>query len=71
MALIQIVEPDKAQGQAKEIYDSMQKNVGVIPAPLQLASASPWMLNMVWQSIQYFSRQDKLPLCRLYLFSGT
>jgi alkylhydroperoxidase family enzyme len=60
MALIQIVEPDKAHGQAKEIYDSMQKNVGVIPAPLQLASASPWMLNMVWQSIQYYSRHPNL-----------
>ncbi|MEJ2164429.1 MAG: hypothetical protein P8X90_02795 [Desulfobacterales bacterium] len=60
MALIQFVEPDKAEGQAKEIYDSMQKYAGVIPAPLQLASASPWMLNMAWQSIQYYSRHSHL-----------
>jgi alkylhydroperoxidase family enzyme len=60
MALIQFVEPAKAQGQAKEIYDTMQKNAGVIPAPLQLASASPWMLNMVWQSIRYYSRHPNL-----------
>ena len=56
MALIQTVEPDKAEDQAKEIYDFMQKNAGVIPAPLQLASASPRMLDMVWQSIQYYSQ---------------
>jgi len=60
MALVQIVEPDKAEGQAKEIYDTMLKNAGVIPAPLQLASASPWMLDMVWQSIQYYSRHPNL-----------
>ncbi|UCF93607.1 MAG: hypothetical protein JSW39_05445 [Desulfobacterales bacterium] len=60
MPLIQFVEPDKAQGQAKEIYDTMLKNAGVIPAPLQLASASPWMLNMLWQSIQYYSRHPNL-----------
>jgi alkylhydroperoxidase family enzyme len=60
MALIQTVEPDKAEGKVKEIYDFMQKNAGVIPAPLQLASASPWMLDMVWNSIQYFSRHSHL-----------
>ena len=60
MALIQTVDPDKAEGQAKEIYDFMQKNAGVIPAPLQLSSASPWMLEMVWQSIQHFSQHPNL-----------
>ena len=60
MALIQTVEPAKAEGRVKEIYDFMQQNVGIIPAPLQLASASPWMLDMVWQSIQYFSRHPNL-----------
>jgi len=60
MALIQIVAPDKAEGQVKEIYDFMQKNAGVIPAPLQLASASPKMLDSVWQSIQYYSKHPSL-----------
>ena len=60
MALIQTVEPDKAEGQVKEIYDFMQQNAGVIPAPLQLSSASPWMMDMVWKSIQYFSRHPNL-----------
>jgi hypothetical protein len=57
MALIQTVEPDKAEGKVKEICEFMQKNAGVIPAPLQLASASPRMLDMVWQSIQEFREQ--------------
>ena len=60
MALIQIVEPDNAEGKVKEIYDFMQKNAGVIPAPLQLASASPKMLDTVWQSIQYYSQHPSL-----------
>jgi len=60
MALIQTVEPEKADGQAKKIYDIMQQTAGTIPAPLQLASASPWLLNMIWQSIQYYSQHPKL-----------
>ena len=60
MALIQTVEPEKAEGKVKEIFDFMQENVGVTPAPMQLASASPWMLEMVWQSIQYFSQHPSL-----------
>ncbi len=60
MALIQTIEPDKAEGKVKEIYDFMQENAGVTPAPMQLASASPWMLDMVWQSIQYFTQHPNL-----------
>ena len=60
MALIQTVDPAIAEGKVKEIYDFMQKNAGVIPAPLQLASASPKMLDAVWQSIQYYSRHPSL-----------
>lgn len=60
MALIQTIEPEKAEGKIKEIYDFMQKNAGVIPAPLQLSSASPWMLDMVWQSIQYYTEHPNL-----------
>lgn len=60
MALIQTVDPEKAEGKVKEIYDFMQENVGLIPAPLQLASASPLMLDMIWQSIQYYSQHPNL-----------
>ena len=60
MTLIQTVKPEQAEGKAKEIYDFMQSNIGLIPAPLQLASASPWMLDMMWQSIQYYSEHPNL-----------
>jgi alkylhydroperoxidase family enzyme len=60
MSLIQTVDPDQAQGKVKEIYDFMQANAGVVPAPLQLASASPQMLDMVWGSIQYYSQHPRL-----------
>ncbi len=60
MALIQLVEPENATGQAKKIYDTMQELAGVIPAPLQLASASPNVLDAFWQSIQYYSSHPNL-----------
>ena len=60
MALIQTIEPEKAEGQAREIYDFMRENAGIIPAPLQLASASPWLLDIYWQSIQHFSQHPNL-----------
>ena len=60
MALIQTVNPEEAEGNVKEIFDTIQKTIGVIPAPLQLASASPWMLTMMWQSVQHYSRHPNL-----------
>jgi len=60
MALIQTVSPADAEGEAKKIYDIMQKNIGMVPAPLELASASPWMMNMSWQSIQYYTQHPSL-----------
>ena len=60
MTLIQTVNPENAEGQAKEIFDMMKKTIGVVPAPLQLASASPWMMDMVWQSVQYYSQHPNL-----------
>jgi alkylhydroperoxidase family enzyme len=60
MPLIQTINPENAEGQAKEIFDTMQKTIGVIPAPLQLASASPWMLKMTWQTVQYYTQHPNL-----------
>ena len=60
MALIETVSPEKAEGQAKKIYDTMLNTAGVIPTPLQLASASPWMLDMMWRSIQYYTQHPNL-----------
>ena len=56
MALIQTVSPEKAEGETKEVYGILQKNIGVIPAPMELASASPGILRLMWQSLQYYSQ---------------
>ncbi len=47
MALIETVEPEETAGKTKEICDTKQKNAGAIPAPMQAANASPWMLDMI------------------------
>jgi hypothetical protein len=38
----------------------MQKNIGVIPSPMMLASVSPEMMKMMWQSIQYYTQHPNL-----------
>lgn len=60
MALIKTIDPEKAEGDVKEIYDALQKNIGVIPSPMELASASPWMMKAMWQSILYFTQHPNL-----------
>ena len=60
MALIQTVDPEKAEGQVKEVFDTLQEAIGMIPAPMQLASASPELLNLQWQSLQYYSQHPTL-----------
>jgi alkylhydroperoxidase family enzyme len=60
MALIQTVDPEKAEGQVKEAFDTLQEAIGMVPAPMQLASASPVLLNQLWQSLQYYSQHPTL-----------
>ena len=60
MALIQTVAHEKAEGETKEAFDTLKAMIGVIPAPMQLASASPGMLGMMWQSLKYFSAHPNL-----------
>ena len=60
MAIIQTISPETAEGETKKIYDTMLQNVGVVPSPLQLASASPGILNFQWESIKYFSKHPTL-----------
>ena len=60
MAIIQTVSPEAAEGKIKEIYDMMIQNVGIVPSPLQLASASPGIFNLYLESIKYFSEHPTL-----------
>ena len=60
MTIIQTVGPETAEGEIKEMYDMMLANVGMIPAPMQLASASPGMFSMLKQSIGYYMQHPNL-----------
>ena len=60
VALIKTVDPEKAEGGVKEIYDALKTNIGVIPSPMDLASASPWMMKTMWQSIQHYTQHPNL-----------
>lgn len=60
MAIIKTVSPEEAQGEIKEVYDAMLQGVGMVPSPLQLASASPGIFKLYWQSIKYFSDHPTL-----------
>jgi len=40
MAIIQTVSHEAAEGEIKEMYDMMLENAGIVPAPMELASAS-------------------------------
>ena len=60
MAIIQTVSHEAAEGEIKEMYDMMMENVGMIPAPMELASASPGMFNMLKQSNMYYTQHPNL-----------
>jgi hypothetical protein len=60
MALIQTVPPDKAEGAVKEGYDMFMKNVGIIPKPMEMMSASPALFDLALRRIQYLSTHPRL-----------
>jgi hypothetical protein len=60
MALISTVSPEKAEGSIKEAYEMFMKNMGMIPRPLEMLSASPALFDIQLQRIRYFSKHPKL-----------
>jgi alkylhydroperoxidase family enzyme len=60
MAIIQTVSPENAEGETKKIYDFLIQNIGVVPSPMQLASASPDILKSNFESLGYFSQHPTL-----------
>lgn len=60
MALINTVSPEKAEGSIKEAYEMFMKNIGIIPKPMEMMSASPALFNLQLQRIQYFSKHPTL-----------
>ena len=60
MPLIKTIDPEKAEGEVKEIYDALNANIGMIPSPMELSSVSPWIMKNKWSSIQYFTQHPNL-----------
>ena len=65
MALITTVTPENAEGIVKEGYEMFLKNVGAIPKPMQLLSASPALFELQLKRIKYFSKHPKLSFALL------
>ena len=65
MALINTVSPEKAEGKMKEAYDMFMKNLGIIPRPLEMMSASPAMFDQQLQRIQYYTDHPTLSFALL------
>ena len=60
MALINTVSPEKAEGSIKEAYEMFMKNIGMIPKPMEMMSASPALFDIQLQRIRYFSKHPTL-----------
>jgi len=60
MALIQTVKPENADGVIKQGYDLFMKNIGIIPKPMEMMSASPALFELQLKRIGYFSTHPSL-----------
>ena len=58
MALIKTVSPEQAEGKMKEAFDMFIENLGVIPKPLEMMSASPAIFDQQLQRIQYLQSSN-------------
>lgn len=65
MALINTVTLRNAEGTMKEAYDTFMKNLGIIPRPLEMMSASPAMFDHQLQRIQYYNDHPTLSFALL------
>jgi hypothetical protein len=65
MALITTVSPEKAEGKMKEAYDMFIKNLGIIPRPLEMMSASPAIFEQQLQRIMYYNDHPTLSFALL------
>jgi hypothetical protein len=54
MSLLKTVKPEEATGLVAEIYKPIQEMMGVVPAPMQLMSASPGMMAARMPMMKYY-----------------
>jgi hypothetical protein len=60
MSLINTVAFDDAEGPIKAAYEMFIENIGVIPKPMQMMSASPALFELQLKRIQYLSQHPNL-----------
>ncbi len=60
MGLIKTVEPGKATGDVKRLYDMFTETVGMVPEPLVMFSASPGLLAIQEQMVKYYHTESHL-----------
>ena len=65
MALIHTVQPEKAEGIVKEGYEMFMQNLGIIPRPMEMLSASPALFELQLRRIRYFSKHPGLSFALL------
>lgn len=60
MALIKTVSPEKAEGKIGEVYRVLQEKIGLVPKPFEMMSASPALMLIRGQMIDYFMNHPTL-----------
>jgi hypothetical protein len=60
MCILDYQTPEKATAGVAEIYDVFQQKRSPVPAPLQLMSTSPGLLQVVFAQIKYFMHHEAL-----------
>lgn len=65
MPLIKTIDPENAEGIIKEGYSMFMENIGIIPKPMEMMSASPALFEQNLKRIHYFSTHPTLSFALL------
>ena len=60
MFVLHYQKPEQASGNVAEIYDIFKQKRSPVPAPLQLMSTSPGLLQVFFNQIKYFMNHETL-----------
>ena len=60
MSFLKTIKPEEAAGPVAEIYKPIQEALGLVPAPLQLYSASPGLLSAMGPVREYYMNHPTL-----------
>jgi alkylhydroperoxidase family enzyme len=60
MPLIKTISPEAAEGTIKEAYEMFTQNIGLIPKPMEMMSASPALFELQLRRIEYLRQHPRL-----------